>query len=177
MGLDETTMKVQNTSARWIALAVAVPLWLAVAARPAAGQPPAGSLRVTLPFDLVDSLDGAKFKIRIPVNWNGTLLIYLQGSKTGTAPAEPLLVPPVLPGSQPPLEQSLLSSGYALAASQVATSEWQQKAKAQDSFALTTYFRGRVGEPSRIILLGASLGALAALRLIEESPRSFDACV
>jgi predicted alpha/beta superfamily hydrolase len=34
-----------------------------------------------------------------------------------------------------------------------------------------------VGEPSRIILLGASLGALAALRLIEESPRSFDACV
>jgi pimeloyl-ACP methyl ester carboxylesterase len=170
-------MKARNTSAHWIALAVVVPLYLAVAARPAAGQAPVGSLRVTLPFDLLDTLDNAKFKIRIPVNWNGTLLIYLQGSKSGAVPAEPLLVPPVLPGSQPPLEQTLLSRGYALAASQVATTEWQQKAEAQDSLALTNYFRGRVGEPSRVILLGTSLGGLAALRLIEEFPRSFDAAI
>lgn len=34
-----------------------------------------------------------------------------------------------------------------------------------------------MGEPRRAILLGTSLGGLAALRLIEESPRSFDAAV
>ena len=84
--LDGTPMNVQKTSISLILSTVAAPLWMAVAPRPAAAQP-VGSLRVTLPLDLVDSLDGAKFKIRIPANWNGTLLIYLQGIKTGVAPA------------------------------------------------------------------------------------------
>ncbi|MBZ5726406.1 MAG: hypothetical protein LAP87_15575 [Acidobacteriia bacterium] len=169
-------MKDKKTPVSLTLLAAALPLLMAVAPRPSAAQPLPGSLRVALPLDLVDSLDGAKFKIRIPANWNGTLLVYLQGTKLGPAPVEPVLVPPVLPGSEP-LEQTLLSRGYALAASQVATTEWQQKAEAQDTFALTTYFRGLVGEPKRTILLGTSLGGLATLRLIEESPRSFDAAI
>lgn len=136
-----------------------------------------GSLRVTLPFTVVDTLDGARFKIQIPANWNGTLLIYLQASKAGAVLPEPLLAPPVLPGSEAPLAETLLSRGYALAASQVAASEWQQKAEFQDTFALTSYFRGLVGEPGRTILWGSSLGGLAALRLMEEYPRSFDGAV
>jgi pimeloyl-ACP methyl ester carboxylesterase len=147
---------------------------LCAAVVPAGAQAPwSGTLRVALPVNLVDSLDGAKFRIRIPGNWNGTLLIYLQGSKTGAAPAEPLIAPPVLPGA-PALEDTLISRGYGLAASEVTTTEWQQKAEVQDTFALVSYFRGRVGEPKRVILLGTSLGGLAALRLMEEAPRSFD---
>ncbi len=140
-------------------------------------QPAGDSLRVSLPFDLTDTLDGAKFKIRIPANWNGTLLIYLQGAKVASAVSEPPLVPPVLPGPEPPLEQTLLSRGYALAASLVSTADWQQKAEFQDTFALTSYFRGRAGEPRRVLLLGTSLGGLVALKLIEEYPRSFDAAI
>jgi pimeloyl-ACP methyl ester carboxylesterase len=136
-----------------------------------------GTLRVALPFNLTDTLDGAKFKVQIPGNWNGTLLIYLQGSKTGAALAEPLVVPPVLPGSDPPLADTLLANGYALAGSQVASSEWQQKAEFQDTFSLTAYFRGRIGEPKRVILLGTSLGGLVALKLMEEYPRSYDAAI
>jgi hypothetical protein len=171
-------MKSQKIPASSTLLTVAV-LFLA-AAMPSpvrADSPWGGPLRVSLPLDLVDTLDGVTFKIRTPGNWNGTLLLYLQGTKTGPAPPEPMLVPPVLPGSQPPLEDTLLSRGYALAASQVSTAEWQQKAEVQDTFALMSYFRGRVGEPKRVILLGTSLGGLAALRLIEENPRSFDAAL
>lgn len=132
------------------------------------------SLRVSLPFTAVDSLDGAPFKIRVPANWNGTLLVYLLTTKSGSPPAEPALVPPLLRGSDPPLEETLIQRGYALAASQVSTSDWQQKAETQDSLALTAYFRGRVGEPTRVILIGSSLGGFTATKLIEDFPRSFD---
>jgi len=59
----------------------------------------------------------------------------------------------------------------------VSTADWQQKAEFQDTFALTSYFRGRIGEPKRVILLGTSLGGLLALRLMEEYPRSYDAAI
>jgi pimeloyl-ACP methyl ester carboxylesterase len=161
-------MKAGRSLAQLLMLLVAVP---------AGAQSPWALPRVALPLDLVDILDGARFKVRVPANWNGTLLIYLQGAKTGAAPPEPLLVPPVLPGSQIALEDTLLSKGYALAASQVAATEWQQKAEVQDTLALAGYFRGRIGEPKRVILLGTSLGGLAALRLMEEFPRTFDAAI
>ena len=174
----EFAMKAKKSSARIIPFMIAWVLSTAAAPVAANAQSPwGGPLRVTLPVTLVDNLDGAMFKVAVPANWNGTLLVYLQGSKTGAAPPEPLLVPPVLPGSGASLEQTLLSRGYALAASQVTTTEWQQKAEVQDSFALTSYFRGRVGESKRTILLGTSLGGLAALRLIEEFPRSYDGAI
>jgi pimeloyl-ACP methyl ester carboxylesterase len=144
----------------------------------APAQAPAGSaLRVTLPFDLVDTLDGAKFKIRVPANWNGTLLVHLQGGKNAAAPPEPALVPRALPGSEPALEETLLSRGYALAASEIADTDLQVKESVQDHFALTTYFRGRIGDPTRVILWGTSNGGLASLRLIEDFPRSFNAAI
>ncbi|MBI4907957.1 MAG: prolyl oligopeptidase family serine peptidase [Acidobacteria bacterium] len=170
-------MKATKSSPRWVLLIASLLLILAAPLRLPAQSPWEGKVRVTLPLNLIDSLDGARFKIQIPANWNGTLLIYLQGSKTGAAPLEPLVAPPVLPGSESPLAETLLSQGFALAASQVASSEWQQKAEFQDTFALAGYFRGRVGEPKRIILLGTSLGGLTALRLIEDYPRSFDAAI
>ncbi len=142
-----------------------------------AQAPVGGALRVTLPVDMVDTLDGAKFKIRVPANWNKTLLVYIQGGKTGAAPPEPRLVPPVLPGSDAGLEDTLLSRGYALAASEISTEDWQVKASLQDTLSLTTYFRGRIGDPKRVIIWGTSFGGLATLRLIEDYPRSFDGAI
>jgi pimeloyl-ACP methyl ester carboxylesterase len=47
----------------------------------------------------------------------------------------------------------------------------------QDSLALTSYFRGRVGDPTRVILWGTSAGGLFALKMIEEFPRAFDGAI
>lgn len=138
---------------------------------------PGNTLKVTLPFDVVDILDDAKYKIRVPVNWNGTLLVYVQGAKMGPSPSEPRLIPLVLPGADAPLEETLLSRGYALAASEISPDDVQIKAAVQDTFALTAYFRGRVGDPKRVILWGNSLGGLAAVRLMEDYPRSFDGAI
>ena len=162
----------------FVALILSALLLLTAPARPALAQAPGdGSLRVTLPLDLIDTLDGAKFKIRVPANWNGTLLVYLQGLRMGPPPPEPSLTPPVLPGSEPRLEETLLSLGYGLAASEIANTDVQVKESVEDHFALTSYIRGRVGAPKRVILWGASNGGLSALRLIEEYPRAFDAAI
>jgi pimeloyl-ACP methyl ester carboxylesterase len=158
---------------------------LVTAGLAAAGAPPilaqalsGGSLRVTLPFDLVDTLDSAKFKLRVPANWNGTLLVYLQGTKTGSV-AEPVVVPPVVAGSQPALEETLLAQGYALAASDFAygSMDMQAKVAVEDGLALTSYFRGRVGQPTRVLLWGTSLGGLVVLKMIEDYPRAFDGAI
>ncbi len=164
---------------RLLAFAVAALLAIAwLAAPPAWAQAlPGSALRVTLPFDLVDILDDAKYKIRVPANWNGTLLVYTQGAKMGPPLPEPRLVPLVLPGSDAPLEETLLSRGYALAASEISPDDNQAKAAVQDTFALTVYFRGRVADPKRVILWGNSLGGLAAVRLMEDYPRSFDGAI
>jgi len=152
-------------------------LHIAATPPPLQAQAPPSTVRVALPFDLVDILDGAKFKIRVPPNWNGTLLVYVQGTKSGPQPPEPPLVPRVLPGSDAPLETTLLSRGYALAASEISTDDWQIKAGLQDTLALTVFFRTRVGDPKRVILWGTTIGGLDSLRLMEDCPRSFDGAI
>ena len=160
------------------AFTLAAVLALVLVPMPVRGQgAPVVSLCAMLPYEEVGYLDGAKFKIRVPSNWNGTLLLYMQGAKSGPPPAEPALVPYTLKDSLPPLEATLLTQGYALAASEVGVWDMQPKEELQDSLALMTYFRGKVGTPTRVIAWGNSLGGLTAVQLAEDYPRSIDGAI
>ena len=71
----------------------------------------AGQFRaiVPLPADLQGELDGVPYRISVPANWNGTLLVYAHGYGDNAVP--PMLAP------QATDVPALLAQGYALAAS------------------------------------------------------------
>src|SRR5262245_1100286 len=142
--------------------------------------------RVTLPFEEEGVLDNAPYHIKVPVNWNGTLLVYVHGTTRTTNPVglNPLVgvpgVPPAVGQQQAAeLENLLLSAGYALAASAFAedAGNWFIKQGIHDTLTLTNYFKERVGNPTRIIEWSRSQGTVVGLHDAEQYPGIYDASI
>lgn len=126
----------------------------------------AGPTVIPLPADLQGELDGVPYRIRVPENWHGTLLVYAHGYGEGATPP-----------SLAPLNadvELLLAKGFALAASRFAGSGWTVKEGMQNTVALTSAFNGMVGHPQRTIIWGRSMGGLMTLGLIEKFPGHYD---
>ncbi len=138
----------------------------------AAGQP--GSAHVPLPADLTGTHEGVPYRIIVPANWNGTLLLYAHGTRLAGVggPAVPEVAPAAYPVPSPTLEQQLLSSGYALAGS-----EYDFNAGVAATHALTEYFNGVVGQPSRVVVWGCSQGAGVTTVLREKYPNVYDGAI
>ena len=143
-------------------------LLLIAAAIPLCSQPK-GLPHIPLPADLSGTHEGTEYKIRVPANWNGTLLVYAHGSMCGGVEASP----PAL-DSTPTLEEQLLSAGYALAGSLYKDSEQEGP---QRTLALTNFFKGAVGDPRRIIVWGLSLGGVTTLMSIETHSGLYDGAI
>jgi pimeloyl-ACP methyl ester carboxylesterase len=124
---------------------------------------------VPLPADLQGELNGVPYRIRVPANWDGTLLVYAHGYGDNAVP--PMLAP------QAADVNPLLSRGFALAASRFEGTGYYVKEGMQDTVALTSAFRDMVGHPRRTILWGKSLGGQMALGLIEKHAGLFDGAV
>lgn len=139
-------------------LATAIPLW----AQPAAGA----AAHIPLPADLSGSLGGTEYRIRVPANWNGTLLVWGHGS--GPITGE------IAPPTSPTLEEQLLSNGYALAGAFYYRST---KEALQATLALTNFFKGAVGNPQRTIVWGLSWGGILAIKLVETYPGIYDGAI
>lgn len=147
---------------RKLLLAAAAVLVLAVPAATAA------------PTVLTGELDGAPYRIVVPENWNGTLLVHAHGYRDRadhpgevddrSAPAAP----------SPAFEPALLAQGYALAGSAYKTNGWAVQDGITDTKALVSYFRDAVGQPSRTLLWGFSMGTLVTLALAEQTAGQFD---
>lgn len=140
-----------------------------------ADQPPQYFVDETkLPFDALPGTSttrlfgvhkGAGYRIEVPDNWNGNLVLYAHGFR-GSGPE--------LTVSNPIIRRYLVTNGFAWAASSYAKNGYDVKAGVQDTHALTALFNGLVGVPRRTYLTGHSMGGHITGVAIEQYPNEYD---
>ena len=112
--------------------------------------------------------DGALWRARIPINWNGTLLLYSHGY------APQVQTPALAPRG---VEALLLEHGYALTASSYSHGGWAVAEAVPDQLATLQAFVAAVGRPVRTIAWGESMGGLITIALAERAPPPVDAAL
>ena len=112
-------------------------------------------------------LNGAKFRIDIPENWNGGLVIYCHGYS-----AEPVTYKD---SKLPPLFAVFTAQGYALAQSGYAAGGWAVQEAVTDTESLRRYFLTKYGKPKETFITGHSMGGLLTMLLMERFPTNYDA--
>jgi pimeloyl-ACP methyl ester carboxylesterase len=115
--------------------------------------------------------DGATYLIEVPQNWNGTLLLYTQGYSFTPVPAVVTGSSGTWPGD-PLLRFYLLTHGYALASSS-ASAGWRVHEALSEQIEVLDTFDALIGQPSRTIAWGHSLGGQVSAGLIQEYPERF----
>lgn len=128
-----------------------------------------------LAVDEIGALNGVTYRIKVPENWNGKLLMYAHGYSRSDPPT---LVPfeiEIISGSI--LEEGLLDRGYALAASSYSNEGWAVKEGIEDTKHLTIFFEKHLGKPDLTILWGSSMGSTVTLKSIEKHPDIYDGAI
>jgi pimeloyl-ACP methyl ester carboxylesterase len=108
--------------------------------------------------------DGATYLIEVPPHWNGDMFLYSHGY---TAPGDPN---PPLDNGDPLVRRYLLSHGYALAGSSYAATGWAIQDAFTDQIAVLDKFDQLVGQPSRTIAWGHSMGGIITAGLVQKFP-------
>ncbi len=126
------------------------------------------------PAELSGELKGAPFRIVVPENWNGTLLVYAHGYRDkadhpGEVDNRNADIAP-----NPAFEPILLAQGYALAGTAYADNGWAVEEGIHDLKNLVTHFRGRVGQPEHTIIWGFSMGTVIAFESMEKYGSFYD---
>lgn len=128
-------------------------------------------------------IDGAKYAIKLPQKWNGTLLLYSHGYRFAS-PAPPDFSP-VNTDAQlsstdtdgsgsDPVSAKLLSEGYALAGSSYKSNGWAVADGVLAGEQLHDQFIKLVGTPKRTYVWGDSLGGLVTELISEANPAWVD---
>lgn len=124
------------------------------------------------PRTFTGEINGANYRVVVPADWNGTLLLYSHGGYT------PDFLPPadqIALTNRPQTADWLLEHGYALAASNFSTPHyWAVHEALIDQIALLDWFEQHIGPPRHTISTGSSLGGLIAILLAEHNPDRFD---
>ncbi|NEX61212.1 alpha/beta hydrolase family protein [Noviherbaspirillum galbum] len=111
-------------------------------------------------------LDGAAYRIEVPRNWNGMLVMYTHGY-AGTGPN--------LNVSNPAIRRHLIENGYAWAASSYSKNYYDVRAGLEDTNALALAFNGIAAANNRPLhaplkryIMGPSMGGHIAAAAVEQ---------
>jgi pimeloyl-ACP methyl ester carboxylesterase len=118
------------------------------------------------------SLAGAKYEIKLPQKWNGTLLLFSHGYRAAE-PSPPDFAPVQSDPQSAPSDavaSALLAHGYALAGSAYASNGWATAEGVAAGEQLHDFFVDKVGTPNRTYVWGESLGGLVTELLAEKHP-------
>jgi pimeloyl-ACP methyl ester carboxylesterase len=153
--------------------AILMAMLLIVSTATAAGAPKHYVDSTKLPFAEIPGvpsqrlwgvLNGAGYRIEVPDNWNGSLVLWAHGYRgTGLE----------LTVDNHPLRQYLVPNGYAWAASSYSKNGYDALAAAKATHTLRSLFIDKFGTPSRIYLSGASMGGHVVALAAEKWPTSY----
>jgi pimeloyl-ACP methyl ester carboxylesterase len=116
---------------------------------------------------------GASYNMLIPDHWNGAVLLFNHGFRSG--PKNPVLdVEPENPEEFDPPFYTLLHLGYAVIGSNYSQVGWAVEVAVADQLAVLDEYEKRFGRASRTITFGESMGGLITVKLIEQHPARFD---
>jgi pimeloyl-ACP methyl ester carboxylesterase len=111
-------------------------------------------------------LNGAAFRIDVPEQWDGGLIVYCHGYSP---------VPGKFADQKPnPMRDALLGQGFAMAQSGYVAGGWAIDEAMQDTQALLRYFRTKYGAPKETYVMGHSMGGFLTMALLERFPTSYD---
>lgn len=125
-----------------------------------------------LPFEALPGAEalwgvhaGAGYRIEVPEDWNGKLVMWAHGfAGTGLE----------LEVDDHPLRQLLIPSGYAWAASSYTANDYDVSAGVASTHQLVNFFKGAVGVPDQVLITGASMGGHITAASIEQFPATYD---
>jgi len=104
---------------------------------------------------------GAAYRIEVPENWNGELVMWAHGF-VGNSPQ--------LLADTHPFREFLIAQGFAWAASSYTKNYYDVKSGVQSTNDLVRFFAEQVGQPSRVFITGASMGGHVTAVAVEQFP-------
>jgi hypothetical protein len=105
--------------------------------------------------------NGAGFRIEVPANWNGDLVVYTHGFRGAGAE---------LTVDNPSLRPLFLANGYAWLASSYSKNNYDVRSGVESTNSLVRYFKRHVGNPNRTFITGFSMGGHVIGAAIEMFP-------
>lgn len=146
---------------RLIELSVLVVLALALVAPPATRDEGRRAEAKTAAVSRTGTLGDAPYRIEVPADWRGGLVVYAHGIQRGPGPGAV---------TSPPLASHILGEGHAWAASGYRAREYRPHLFVEDLVAVRELFVNEIGRPKWTIIYGQSLGGHVVVASLELRP-------
>jgi pimeloyl-ACP methyl ester carboxylesterase len=129
----------------------------------------AAALLCAAPKTEIGAINGAAFRIDVPENWNGSLVVYCHGYAAAPVKFDARPISPIL--------AVFTGQGYAVAQSGYAAGGWAVEEAAVDTENVRRYFVEKYGKPKQTFITGHSMGGFLTMMLMERYPAVYDAAL